>query len=73
MVGTSAGYERYVVRGSVTEEAFSVFYFRNDGLIGVDSINRPADHLVARKLLVSGIAVPDEMIADVDQNLKSLL
>jgi len=73
MAGTSADSERYIVRGSVAEGAFSAFYFRNDGLIGVDSINRPADHLVARKLLAAGIVVPDEMIADLDQNLKSLL
>lgn len=73
MVGSSAGFDRYVVRGSIDDAAFSVFYFRGDVLSGVDSINRPADHLVSRKLLAAGTKVPIEMIEDLDQNLKSLL
>ena len=73
MVGSSMGYERYVVRGSIEKAAFSVFYLRGTELIGVDSINRPADHLISRRLMASGTTVPDQMIADVEENLKSLL
>ena len=73
MVGTSVGFDRTVLRGAVEDEAFSVFYFQSDSLIGVDSINRPSDHVVSRKLLAVGVSVPDKMIEDLDQNLKTLL
>jgi 3-phenylpropionate/trans-cinnamate dioxygenase ferredoxin reductase subunit len=73
MVGSSAGFDRTVLRGSLEDDAFSVFYFRDERLIGVDSINRPSDHVVSRKLLAAGSLVPDEIIADLDQNLKTLL
>lgn len=73
MVGTSAGFDRTVLRGSLPDGEFSVFYFHNDALIGVDSINRPSDHVVSRKLLAAGTSVPDAVIVDVEQNLKTLL
>lgn len=73
MVGSSVGHERFVLRGNPADGAFSAFYFRGDALVGVDSVNRPADHLVSRKLLALGTAVPEKMIADTEQNLKSLL
>lgn len=73
MVGTSVDHDRHVMRGSIDVGAFSAFYFRGNELIGVDSINRPADHLVGRKLLACGTVVPDRMIADIDQKLQSLL
>lgn len=73
MVGTSVGFDRTVLRGAVEDDAFSVFYFQSDSLIGVDSINRPSDHVVSRKLLAAGASVPDGMIEDLEQNLKTLL
>ena len=73
MVGTSVAHERYVLRGDPADGSFSAFYFHGDTLVGVDSVNRPADHLVSRKLLALGTAVPEEMIADTEQNLKTLL
>jgi 3-phenylpropionate/trans-cinnamate dioxygenase ferredoxin reductase subunit len=73
MVGTSVGFDRTVLRGAVEDDAFSVFYFQSDSLIGVDSINRPSDHVVSRKLLAAGASVPDGMIEDLKRNLKTLL
>jgi len=73
MAGSSVHHDRHVVRGDPAAGAFSAFYFSGDKLVGVDSVNRPADHLVSRKLLASGVPVPDDMIADTEQNLKTLL
>jgi len=73
MVGTSAAHDRYVLRGDPAAGSFSAFYFLGDALVGVDSVNRPADHLVSRKLLALGTVVPEEMITDTEQNLKTLL
>jgi 3-phenylpropionate/trans-cinnamate dioxygenase ferredoxin reductase component len=54
MAGTSEGFDTYEVRGDMENNKFSIFYYKNEKLIGVDSINRPADHLAARKLLQAG-------------------
>ncbi len=54
MAGLSAGHDKIVVRGAPDERRFSVFYFRSERLIAVDSINRAPDHMAARKLLDAG-------------------
>jgi 3-phenylpropionate/trans-cinnamate dioxygenase ferredoxin reductase subunit len=33
---------------------FSLVYFRGGALIGIDSVNKPADHVAGRKLLGAG-------------------
>ena len=54
MAGLSAGHDRIVVRGAPAERKFSVFYFREERLIAVDTVNRAPDHIAARKLLDAG-------------------
>jgi len=54
MAGISSLEYRTVVRGSVEARKFSVYYFDGDRLAAVDSINSPADHVKARKLLATG-------------------
>ena len=73
MVGLSDGYDETIVRGDIENSAFSVFYYQRDKLIAVDSINRPADHLMSRKLLGGNISVPKDKAGDADFNLKELL
>jgi 3-phenylpropionate/trans-cinnamate dioxygenase ferredoxin reductase subunit len=73
IVGTSTGHDDVVMRGAPQSGSFSCFYYHGDGLIGVDSVNRPADHLVSRKLITAGTTVPKSMVSDTDGNLKSLL
>lgn len=73
MVGISAGYDQEVVRGDIDAAAFSIYYFRDGTLIAVDSVNRPADHMLGRKLLAAKIPVTAAQAADVDCDLKSLL
>lgn len=73
MVGVSNDHDRHVLRGDIDSGAFSAFYFKDNVLVGIDSVNRPADHLIGRKLIAAGVEVPDAMIADLEQNLKTLL
>jgi 3-phenylpropionate/trans-cinnamate dioxygenase ferredoxin reductase subunit len=73
MAGLSAGHDRVVVRGEPAQRKFSAFYYRDDRLIAVDSVNRPADHLPARKLLDQGISPSNEQAADPDFALARLL
>lgn len=73
MAGLSAGYDQAVVRGDAATEKFSVYYYKNGRLTGVDSLNRPADHLNARKLLGAGITPDPAQLADTAFNLNNLL
>ena len=41
-------------------------------LVAIDSVNRPADHMVGRRLLAAGISPSPEMCADESVDLKGL-
>jgi 3-phenylpropionate/trans-cinnamate dioxygenase ferredoxin reductase subunit len=56
MVGRSADAEESVVRGAVDASKFSLFHFAGGRLIGVDSINSPADHMQGRRILAKNEA-----------------
>jgi len=73
MAGLSAGHDRIVVRGATDERRFSVFYFRGERLLAVDSINRAPDHIAARKLLDAGKSLTPEQAADEGFALAGLL
>lgn len=72
MVGLSFGFDQTVIRGMMESRKFSVFYFRNRQLLGIDSINRPVDHLAGRKLIAARKPVTPEQAADEAVNLKDL-
>ena len=71
MAGLSTGYDRSVTRGDPEARKFSVFYFRQERLVAVDSINRAADHIAARKLLAAHSPLTPEQAADESIDLKS--
>jgi len=73
MVGLSEGFDRAVQRGNPDEDKFSLFYYRGDVLIAIDSVNRPGDHMPGKKLLAAGISPTPEQAADPEFPLKSLL
>lgn len=72
MAGVNTGFTEFVLRGSIEDRKFSLFYFRGEKLIAVDSINRPQDHMLARKLLASGAQPMPQQISDPDFDLKAL-
>ncbi len=51
MVGLIDGYDTAVVVGDRRANSFSVLCFRRGHLVGVESVNRPVDHVGARRLL----------------------
>jgi 3-phenylpropionate/trans-cinnamate dioxygenase ferredoxin reductase subunit len=73
MVGLSQGYDRTVVRGDIDSAAFSVFYFEGEKLLAVDSVNKPADHMQARRILNAGLNVTPAQAADTNFELKSIV
>jgi 3-phenylpropionate/trans-cinnamate dioxygenase ferredoxin reductase subunit len=72
MVGLPMGHDSLVVRGRPEEGKFSVFYFRNSTLCAVDSVNRPTDHLAARRLIANATPLTPEQAGDESLNLKTL-
>ncbi len=72
MVGLGAACEQSVIRGEVGQGRFSVFCFQNEQLRAVESINRPVDHMMARKWLEQGLSPTLEQLADPNWDPKSL-
>jgi 3-phenylpropionate/trans-cinnamate dioxygenase ferredoxin reductase subunit len=72
MAGISQGHDRIVTRGDRESRKLSVFYFRENQLVAIDSINRPLDHMIGRKLLAAGAPVTPEQAADESVDLKKL-
>lgn len=71
IAGLSTGHDRTVVRGDEQARAFSVFCFRGCSLVAVESVNRPADHLAARRLLAAGLPLTPDEVADPDFTLRT--
>lgn len=62
-----------VVRGTTAGGKFSVFLFEGDRLRAVESVNAPADHMIARRLIVQDVPVTPEVASDPGADLKALL
>ncbi|WP_353643736.1 FAD/NAD(P)-binding oxidoreductase [Mesorhizobium sp. WSM2239] len=62
MVGLAAGGDRNVVVGEAAENRFSVFHYLGDRLICIESVNRPADHMLGRKMLAAGFSPRPEAL-----------
>jgi 3-phenylpropionate/trans-cinnamate dioxygenase ferredoxin reductase subunit len=64
IAGSSGGHDRFEIRGDRDTLHFSIFYFRGEALIAVDSLNRPQDHMIARRLLDRGLSVTFAQASD---------
>ena len=71
IAGIATPHDEAVTRGDPETGGFSVFCFRGGRLAGVESANRPLDHVLARKLLASGSPLTPEQAADPGFDLKS--
>jgi 3-phenylpropionate/trans-cinnamate dioxygenase ferredoxin reductase component len=72
IAGLTAGHDLAVLRGEAASGSFSVFCFRDGRLIGVESVNRPADHIAARRILVGEPRLLPQEAADPDYDLRAL-
>jgi 3-phenylpropionate/trans-cinnamate dioxygenase ferredoxin reductase component len=73
IAGLAVGHDRAVVRGDPDSGAFSVFCFRGGRLIAVETVNRPAEHMLARRLLIGEPLLTPEQAADPGFDLRALL
>ncbi|QYY34018.1 FAD-dependent oxidoreductase (plasmid) [Cupriavidus pinatubonensis] len=73
MVGTSNGHDHAVVRGNVESGRFTALYLRAGTLIGADSVNRPVDHMAARRLIAARVQPDPAALRDEAVALKTLM
>jgi 3-phenylpropionate/trans-cinnamate dioxygenase ferredoxin reductase subunit len=72
IVGLSAPTDSAVIRGSMDDGKFSVFYYRDGKLTAVDSINRPGDQMIARRMITASLSPTPEQAADLSFDLKKV-
>ena len=73
MAGLSIDADQYVTRGEPSSNSFSIYHFKAEQLLAVDSVNMPRDHMLARKLIEAGVSPAAAQAADVEFDLKTLL
>ena len=73
IAGLNTDYDDYVLRGDPDTEQFSVLYYRDDRLVAVDAVNRPADYTAVRKALGAATSIAREPARDVGRALKNLI
>jgi 3-phenylpropionate/trans-cinnamate dioxygenase ferredoxin reductase subunit len=73
MVGLSQGHDELIVRGDMDADSFTAFYLKDGVVISADSVNRPQDFMLAKRLVAERAAVPSERLRDEAVPLKSLL
>ncbi|HEV3229503.1 MAG TPA: FAD-dependent oxidoreductase [Solirubrobacteraceae bacterium] len=73
-VGPASEWDRELVRGSMAERRFSLWYVHEQRVVGVLSVDRPEDLDHARRLIAEGIEVSGALdaIADPDADLAHL-
>ncbi len=71
IAGITIGRDTSVLRGDPVDRNFSVFCFRGERLIGVESVNRTADHVVARRLLAGDPELSPKQAADESYDLRA--
>lgn len=73
IVGLAGPDDSAVLRGDPASRRFSVFRFREDMLTAIESVNRPADHMLGRRLLAGVPKITPAQAGDEGFELKSLL
>ena len=63
MVGLALGGDRHVVAGDAADNRFSVYHYAADRLIAIESVNRPADHMLGRRMLGAGFSPAPGVVA----------
>jgi 3-phenylpropionate/trans-cinnamate dioxygenase ferredoxin reductase component len=73
MAGLSQGFERIVIRGSMDADSFAAFYLRDGVVIAVDTVNRPQDFMLGKKMVSARLSASPDALADEAVSLKSLV
>jgi 3-phenylpropionate/trans-cinnamate dioxygenase ferredoxin reductase subunit len=73
IAGLTTGYDHVAVRGDRTTRSFSAFCYKSGQLVGIESINRAADHVFGRKILGLNRSIEPDQAEDLSFDLKAAL
>jgi 3-phenylpropionate/trans-cinnamate dioxygenase ferredoxin reductase subunit len=73
IAGVADNHDDQIFRGEPKSGQFSTFHYMGDALRAVYSVNRPGDHMAARRLLALGRTLPRDVVADPAADLKPYL
>jgi 3-phenylpropionate/trans-cinnamate dioxygenase ferredoxin reductase subunit len=71
IAGLTTGFQQVVLRGNYAGGEYSAFCYAGDTLLGIESINKPADHAFARRLLAAGRNITPAQAADESFDLRA--
>lgn len=71
IAGLMMGQDAEIVVGDIEKPAFSVLGFRAGTLIAVESVNRPSDHMAARRVLAANASPSPQEAGASDFDLKA--
>jgi 3-phenylpropionate/trans-cinnamate dioxygenase ferredoxin reductase subunit len=74
IAGLNQGYDQVVVRGDRTgSRSFAAFYVKNNNVIAVDSVNRPAEFMVGKRLITEKVVIDSARLADESVSMKDMI
>ncbi|TRC93936.1 NAD(P)/FAD-dependent oxidoreductase [Mesorhizobium sp. WSM4303] len=73
MVGLTSGGDSHVVLGDLGDNKFSIYHYAGNRLLGIESVNRPGDHMLGRKMLGAGFSPTPQTVAEGPDGLKAAL
>jgi len=72
IAGLSTGFDNFVIRGSIEDKKFAVFYFKEGVLIAADAINSPPEFMTAKRLILVKAKVSPQLLSDSEVSLKDI-
>lgn len=73
MVGISSGADQLVIRGDLNGRNFAAFHLKQGKLIAADTVSRPQDFMLAKKMVASQLSLDPAQLADESVALKTLI
>jgi len=70
IAGLTTGCDVVVTRGDASGTSCAAFCFKEGRLVGVETVNRPADHMIAKRLIAQHVALTPAQAADERFDLK---
>ena len=64
IVGLLDNYDDIVVRGDTKKQSFAVFIQKDNRITASDCVNRPAEHMMSRKLISEKILIDKNRLSD---------
>lgn len=73
MAGIPHASDDIVIRGETSTDKFSLIYLRDGRIAAAHSVNKPAEHMLSRRLIAASVPLTSEQAADERFDLKNAL